>query len=317
MKKIGLTLGGGGARGICHIEFLKILDEMNLKPSIISGTSIGAIIGAFYASGLSGKEINDILDTIDISNKRSAEVAHLSNKEGNKLEKFVDEVVIDLKEYYRKLENIHKIIDISFFKNSSFLHGKRIEKFFEENLPVRTFEELKIPLRIVATDYWEQKQVVFNSGDLIPAIRASMSIPAVFEPVILDDMVLIDGGITNNLPYDIIQDECDITIAIDVSGNLSIPEKIKVPNLFENIMNSFEILQDSVIKYQMKIKTPDIYIKPELKDVGILDFHKAYEILGSVKYDVRILKEELISHLSKKTGLRDIRDNIKGKIKNR
>ncbi|MDP8201105.1 MAG: patatin-like phospholipase family protein [Candidatus Tenebribacter burtonii] len=317
MKKIGLTLGGGGARGICHIEFLKILDEMNLKPSIISGTSIGAIIGAFYASGLSGKEINDILDTIDISNKRPAEVAHLSNKEGNKLEKFVDEVVIDLKEYYRKLENIHKIIDISFFKNSSFLHGKRIEKFFEENLPVRTFEELKIPLRIVATDYWEQKQVVFNSGDLIPAIRASMSIPAVFEPVILDDMVLIDGGITNNLPYDIIQDECDITIAIDVSGNLSIPEKIKVPNLFENIMNSFEILQDSVIKYQMKIKTPDIYIKPELKDVGILDFHKAYEILGSVKYDVRILKEELISHLSKKTGLRDIRDNIKGKIKNR
>jgi len=317
MKKIGLTLGGGGARGICHIEFLKILDEMNLKPSIISGTSIGAIIGAFYASGLSGKEINDILDTIDISNKRSAEVAHLSNKEGNKLEKFVDEVVIDLKEYYRKLENIHKIIDISFFNNSSFLHGKRIEKFFEENLPVRTFEELKIPLRIVATDYWEQKQVVFNSGDLIPAIRASMSIPAVFEPVILDDMVLIDGGITNNLPYDIIQDECDITIAIDVSGNLSIPEKVKVPNLFENIMNSFEILQDSVIKYQMKIKTPDIYIKPELKDVGILDFHKAYEILGSVKYDVRILKEELISRLSKKTGLRDIRDNIKGKIKNR
>ncbi len=317
MKKIGLTLGGGGARGICHIEFIKVLDEMNLKPSMISGTSIGAIIGAFYASGLSGEEINDILDTIDISSKKTEKEITSREKEGNKLEKFVDDTITDLKGYYKKFENIHKMIDISFFKNTSFIYGKGIEKFFEENLPVKTFEELKIPLKIVATDYWEQKQIVFDSGDLIPAIRASMSIPAVFEPVIMGDMVLIDGGITNNLPYDIIQDECDITIAIDVSGNVSIPKKVKAPNLFDNIMNSFEILQDSIIKYQMKIKTPDIYIKPQLEDVGILDFHKANDVLESVKDDVRILKEELHSHLSKKTGLRDIRDNIKDKIRNR
>jgi len=311
MKKIGLTLGGGGARGICHIEFLKVLDEMNLKPSIISGTSIGAIIGAFYASGLSGKEINDILDTIDISKKSTNKGIPLSRKEGHKLEKLVEEKITDIKEYYKKFDHIHKMINISFFKNTSFLSGKGIEKFFEENLPVKTFEELKIPLKIVATDYWKQKQVIFNTGDLIPAIRASMSIPAVFEPVIIDDMVLIDGGITNNLPYDIIQDECDITIAIDVSGNLSIPKKVKAPNLFDNIMNSFEILQDSVIKYQMKIKTPDIYIKPELKDVGILDFHKAYEILGSVKYDVVQLRKELEEKIQKKSRIMELKDKIK------
>lgn len=317
MKKVGLTLGGGGARGICHIEFLKVFDEMNLKPSIISGTSIGAIIGAFYASGLSGNEINDILDSIDISKKSTNKEIPLGRKEGHKLEKLVDEKITDIKEYYKKIDSIHKMINISFFKNTSFLSGKGVEKFFEENLPVKTFEELEIPLKIVATDYWEQKQVIFDTGDLIPAIRASMSIPAVFEPVIIDDMVLIDGGITNNLPFDIIQDECDLTIAIDVSGNLSIPKKVKAPNMFDNIMTSFEILQDSIIKYQMKIKTPDIYIKPELKDVGILDFHKANEVLVSVKDDVKILKEELMSHLSKKTGLRDIRDNIKDKIRNK
>jgi len=315
MKNFGLTLGGGGARGICHIGFLKVLDEMNLKPSIISGTSIGAIIGAFYASGLSGKEINDILDSIDISKKSSDKETHFSNKEGHKLEKLVDEAITDIKEYYKKFDNINKMINISFFKNTSFLSGKGVEKFFEENLPVKTFEELKIPLKIVATDYWEQKQVIFESGDLIPAIRASMSIPAVFEPVIIDEIVLIDGGITNNLPFDIIQDECDITIAIDVSGSMTIPKKVKAPNLFDNIMTSFEILQDSVIKYQMKIKTPEIYIKPELKDVGILDFHKANEVLVSVKDDVKKLKEEMLTHLSKKTGLKDIRDNIKDKIK--
>ena len=90
MRKIGLTLGGGGARGICHIEFLKVLDEMSLKPSIISGTSIGAIIGAFYASGLSGKEINDILDTIDIKSKKTEKEAPSNGKDGKKLEKFID-----------------------------------------------------------------------------------------------------------------------------------------------------------------------------------------------------------------------------------
>jgi len=316
MKKIGLTLGGGGARGICHIEFLKVLDDMNLKPSIISGTSIGAIIGAFYASGLSGKEIIDILDTLDISTKKTEKETSLSNKEVNKLEKFVDDKITDIKEYYKKFENIHKMIDISFFKNTSFIYGKGVEKFFEENLPVKTFEELEIPLRIVATDYWEQKQVIFDSGALIPAIRASMSIPAVFEPVIIDDMVLIDGGITNNLPYDIIQDECDITIAIDVSGNLSIPQKLKAPNLFDNIMNSFEILQDSIIKYQMKIKTPDIYIKPTLKDVGILDFHKAYDVLGSVKDDVLQLRKELEEKMQRKSRIKELSDKLKNRIKN-
>ena len=314
-KKIGLTLGGGGARGICHIEFIKVLDDMNLKPSVISGTSIGAIIGAFYASGLTGKEINDILDKIDISNKKIDKDNSASKTEGSKIEKFVDDKITDIKEYYKKFENIHKMIDISFFKNTSFIYGKGVEKFFNDNLPVKTFEELKIPLKIVATDYWEQKQVIFDSGDLISAIRASMSIPAVFEPVINDDMVLIDGGITNNLPYDIIQDECDITVAIDVSGNVSIPNKVKAPNLFDNIMNSFTILQDSILKYQMKIKTPDIYIKPELIDVGILDFHKANLILKSVENDVNILKNALEEEVHKRPTLRELGDNLKDMIK--
>ncbi|MDA3814618.1 MAG: patatin-like phospholipase family protein, partial [Candidatus Cloacimonetes bacterium] len=123
MKKIGLTLGGGGARGICHIEFLKVLDEMSIKPFIISGTSIGAIIGAFYASGLSGNEINDILDTIDISKKITDKESSTIEKEGNKLEKFVDEKITDIKEYYKKIDNIHKMINITFFKNTSFLSG--------------------------------------------------------------------------------------------------------------------------------------------------------------------------------------------------
>ncbi|MCF7858639.1 MAG: patatin-like phospholipase family protein [Candidatus Cloacimonetes bacterium] len=297
-KKIGLALGGGGARGICQIEFLKVLDELVIKPDVISGTSIGAIIGAFYAAGSSGQEINDILDKIDISKKKDHKDLLNSNKEGNKLEKFLDEKIAELKDYYQKFENIHKMVDFSFFNNTSILKGKGVVKFFEENLPVKTFEELNIPLKIVATDFWNQKQVVFEKGDLIPAIRASISIPGVLEPVIIDKMVLVDGGITNNLPYDLIQDECELTIAIDVSGTRSIPKKIKAPNVFDSIMQSFEILQDSIIRYQMKINEPDILIKPRLQDIDILEFHKANDIIESVVEDVEKFRTEMITYKS-------------------
>lgn len=314
MKKIGLTLGGGGARGICHIEFIKALDELEIKPVIISGTSIGAIIGAFYAAGLNGHQINEVLDKIDIS-KKSDSKETVPSKDENKVEKFIEEAKTEIKEYYHKFESINKMFDISFFKTTSFLKGKGVEKFFEENLPVKTFEELEIPLKIVATDYWQQKQIVFESGELIPAIRASMSIPAVFEPVQKDGMILIDGGITNNLPYDLIQDKCDVTVAIDVSGTKSIPAKIKPPKLFDSIMTSFEILQDSVIKYQMKKKAPDIYIKPELLDVQILEFYKAYDIMNSVDDDVSQLKTELQEMLRETSTIEKLRTNLKSRIR--
>ncbi|MEA1972074.1 MAG: patatin-like phospholipase family protein [Candidatus Cloacimonadota bacterium] len=295
MKKIGLTLGGGGARGICQIEFLKVLDEKEITPSIISGTSIGAIIGAFYASGLSGTDIEKILNNLIINNKKAEILRKDNNDDENKLEKYVDEKWQKIKTNYKKLQNLHKLIDFSYFKNTSFLQGKGVVEFFEKSLPVKTFEELKIPLKIVATDYWNQKSVVFDKGDLIPAIRASMSIPAVFEPMIIDGVVFIDGGITNNLPFDIIQKECNLTIAIDVSGSTSIPSKPKSPNFFDNIMTSFEILQSSIVKFQMNLNRPDIYIKPELKDIGILDFHKSNEITESVKTNIDDFRKILSS----------------------
>ena len=96
---------------------------------------------------------------------------------------------------------------------------------------------------------------------------------------------------------------------------MSIPTKAKAPNLFDNIMTSFEILQDSITKYQMKIKTPDIYVKPELIDVGILDFHKANAILVSVENDVAKFKKELEEKLHKKPTLRELGDNLKDMIK--
>ena len=292
MQKIGLTLGGGGARGLCHIKFLEVLEAMELKPAIISGTSIGAIVGAFVACGFKSDDIKKLLDQLGLLEiKEAKKTENPKNKIGN----FFKEKIKDLKEVYEKVENVPKIFDLTFFSNISTIKGKKIEKFFQKNLPAKTFEELDIPLKIVATNYWEQKQVVFDSGDLIPAIRASMSIPGVFHPVTIDDEIYIDGGITNNLPFDIIRDDCDLLIAIDVSGKEVKPENNKncIPNWFDNIMTSFEILQASIIRYQLEINKPDIYMKPGLLNIKILDFHKTRQILNSVENDVKNFKELL------------------------
>ena len=260
MRKIGLCLGGGGARGLCHIEFLKVLDQLKIKPCIISGSSIGAIIGAFYASGLSGLEIENILHEIGFM-------------------------------------ELQKMLDFSILSRSSLVKGKGVERFLEEKIPARKFSDLKFPMKIVATDFWRERMVVFEEGELIPAIRASISIPAIFEPVIIDQSVLIDGGVFNNLPFDIILDECKFVIAIDVSGSRSIPEKLKKPNWFDNILSTLNIMQQAILEYQMKIRKPDIYVKPDLEDYGLLEFDKADRILKSVEGDVVEFKKELMLKL--------------------
>ncbi len=256
MKKIGLALGGGGARGLCHIEFCRALDEMKIKPSIISGTSIGSIIGSFYAAGMSGAEMKELAETIDLF------------------------------EY-------GKMIDISILRPKGLLKGKRVEEFLQKHLPVKTFEELKIPLKIVAADFWNRKQIIFQSGSLIPAIRASISIPAIFEPVRIDGIIMVDGGTVNPLPMNIIRNSCDILIAIDVSGKNVPSRKDQMPSIFDSIMMSYQIMETVFVKNQLEIVKPEVYIKPDLINIQILDFHKSREIMESVKNDVRKLKSDL------------------------
>ncbi len=256
--KVGLALGSGGARGLCHIEFCKALDEMGLKPSIISGTSIGSIVGGFYAAGMSGKALEALVQGLG----------------------FVD--------YTRML-------DVNILHPSGLVKGKQVMEFLDKHLPVKRFEELEIPLKVVATDFWLRRQVVFESGPITPAIRASISIPVIFKPVKIDQTVLVDGGTVNPVPFDIIRNECDILIAIDVSGRpfYQDSEKHTLPSMFESVMNSFYIMQTVVLENKLQISRPDVFIRPALKGIQILDFHKDSEIMESVKEDVEAFKSEL------------------------
>lgn len=260
MKKhkhhIGLALGGGGAKGLSHIAFLKALDEMGVQPCAVSGTSIGAIIGGMYAGGLSGQQIDQIFDDIGI-------------------------------------RRMTAMMDFSVFSTVGLLKGKKMEEFLFETLPVLTFENLKIPLRISATDFWKREEVVFQSGDLIPAIRASISIPVLLEPLQLEGRVLIDGGAVNPLPWDLIRGECDILVAIDVSGEKIPDVEHPVPSMMENIFTTFQILQSSIVRSKMRASQPDIIVQPELVNIQFMDFHKKDEILEGVAEDAQALKEEL------------------------
>ncbi len=257
MKRVGLALGGGGAKGLSHIAFLKVLDELGVRPTVIAGASIGAVIGGLYAAGVSGARLEQLLKTIG----------------------FMD---------------LYKIaLDFSILSNSAIFTGKRVEEFFAQRLPIQTFEELEIPLKIVATDFWNRREVVFASGSLITAIRASMAMPAVFEPVLLDGKVLIDGGAVNPLPYDLLLNECDLTIAIDVSGEKTYTLNDPVPNMVESILSTFQIMQASIVEGKKRVSPPDIYVKPALTNIRVLDFYRYKEILAGVQDEVQGFKETL------------------------
>jgi NTE family protein len=256
MKSVGVALGGGGAKGLCHIAFLKALDELGIQPSIIAGTSIGALLGGFYAAGMSGADIE-------------AEVENLN------------------------LADVDKIFDLSIFSGAAIFESKGVAKFLGVHLPAHTFEALQIPLQVVATDFWKRKQVVFRTGELIPAIQASISLPAVFEPVVIDDMVLLDGGAVNPLPYDLIRDDCEVLIAIDVSGEKTPPTSNPIPGMFESTMSTFQIMMASIVNTKMQITQPDIYIKPALQNIRVLEFYRYKEIMTSIAEDVQQFKKQL------------------------
>jgi len=261
MKRIGVALGAGGAKGLSHIAFLQALDELGVRPAVIAGTSIGAVIGGFYAAGVSGDRLSQLVKDIG----------------------------------FRDLYKI--VLDFSILSQSAIFTGKGVEDFLSREIPVRTFEELEIPLKVVATNFWDRRPVVFESGNLITAIRASMAMPAIFEPVLLNDTVLIDGGAVNPLPYDLIREECDLTIAIDVSGEKTYAPGNPVPNMVESILSTFQIMQASIVAAKKKLSPPDIYVKPALTNIRVLDFYRYKEILAGVQDEVEGFKETLRNRL--------------------
>lgn len=268
MKKIGLALGGGGARGLAHIPMLEIFDGLGIRPHCISGTSIGAVIGALYASGLSGAEIRDRVRGMLMAKGESFRKAW-HRKDSFKWIKFLD------------LE----------FGHGGLLKGDKFIDFLYEAMRVSRFEDLQIPLQVVTTDFHTAEQVVIDSGELLDAVQASMAIPGLFTPVRRDGRVLIDGGSVNPVPFDLLSD-CDVVVAINVMGELR-QTRHKMPSLFRVVLGSFDIMQKSIIAGKLRHAPPDIYITPDIINIDILEFYKAETIYELAQPACQKLKHAL------------------------
>jgi NTE family protein len=254
--KIGLALGSGGAKGFAHLAYLNLLDELGIKAHIISGSSMGAVVGAFYATGMTAKEIETMVDEVS----------------------FLD---------------IAKVIDINAWGDPGLFSGAKLEKFLAERLPAKNFSDLKIPLRIVATDYWKKEAHIFSDGPIIPAIRASLSIPGVFKPYEYMGRVYIDGGVVNPVPIDVIENNVKLVIAIDVSGQRE-TEHSGIPHSLDTILTSFQIMQKIILEQKrMPLTKRRIICRPPLVGVKILEFHRYKEILAALGPDIKRFKKEL------------------------
>lgn len=283
-KKIGYALGGGGARGYFHIGVLSVLEEYNIHPHIIAGTSMGSIIGALYASGLSAREIKQMAVGMD----------------------------------WRRLITLADII----VPLSGLIRGRRVASLLKSILKARTFAQLKKDFACVATDLNNGEQVVLDDGSLIEAIRASCSIPAIFTPVKLKGRYLIDGGLVNVVPVSVCHDMgADFVIGVNVipgpREKVSIQEAFEkyhsfqlhypsdseksIGTLFDNEISSLfakeprlhDVISQtlSIVEYRIameNLKQADIAITPFNGNVGFWQFNRAADAINAGEISARL-----------------------------
>lgn len=274
---IALALGGGGARGLAHILMLEALDEMGVKPVSIAGTSIGAIFGAAYASGLSATEI-----------RAHAEMV---------LKQRFD-LVRDL--FAARSVPIAKLWSLIPLRSALLDPATLLEIVMPSRLK-RDFSELEIPLKIVASDFYAQEPIVFTQGPLRPAVAASMALPVVFQPVMNDGRALIDGGLTNPLPFDLVTGEADIVVAIDVSGAPVPSPGRDYPSAMEALWATSFIFERTIVREKLKSRQPDIYIDAGTSQFQIGDFLRLPQILEAAAPAKERLKAQLGRVLSAET----------------
>lgn len=269
MKRIGLALGGGGARGLAHIVMLEAFDELGVRPHRLAGTSVGAIVAAAYASGQSGRDIRE-------------RFARMLLAPGDSLWQTLGR------------RDLRRWFGVARFNlgRGALMKGDSLRQFLLEEQVAADFASLVIPLKLVAADYWNWGQVVLDRGDLPLAVQASVAVPGIFQPVSLDGRVLVDGGAVNPVPYDLWDGETDIRIGIDVLGQRT-PGRNGVPGLFEAVFNTVQIMENSILSAKLRHDPPDLLVQPQIEDVRMFEFYKAEAIYRSAGRTKDQLKRQL------------------------
>jgi NTE family protein len=264
----GIAFGGGGARGLAHIHVIEALDELGIRPVAIAGSSIGAIMGAGMAAGMTGTEIRE--HARSILSRRTDFASRMWKARPDSLAEMM--------------------------KGGLHVGQFNIERILKAFLPPAVpamFVDLEISLKVTATDFFGHKLAVFSDGDLHSALAASAAIPAVFRPVVRDECMLIDGGIYNPVPFDLIEHDADIVIAVDVVGAPSEMER-KQPSSVDLMFGATQLMMQSIITSKLSQCRPDILIRPPVSRFRALDFLKIDAVLAetaAVKDEVKCAVE--------------------------
>lgn len=242
-KKLGLALGSGGARGVAHIGLLKALEEEGIKPYCISGCSMGSVVGACYATGMSVDRMAEValsLKSFDIMDVSAAPVTKLGLLRGNKIQKLLLNYIGDV-----------------------------------------TFDQLNLPFSCVATDLRSGREVTLDKGSVAQAVRASSAIPTIFRPVEQDGMLMCDGGVLCRVPVRQAKSMgADVVVAFDVLANTG--ESVEnVTNLVMNVLRVFDVMdynQNEMLKI-LNREYYDLWLAPEMKGLNqynVKDVEQAY-----------------------------------------
>lgn len=259
-KKLGFVLGAGGSRGVAHIGFLEAMEENGIKPDFISGSSMGSVVGGCYAAGMTPDEMKT--------------------------------AIFDLKK--------SDLLDLTVnpVRSQALFKSKKMHSKIEEYLGKKTFKDLKIPFSCVAVDLITGEPVYLD-GDMpvAEAIAASSSIPGVFKPVKKDEKLLVDGGLRERLPVDLVrQMGAEAVVAVDVLGELRIEEKPY--NLITVLFRTLDIYDSGVTELRLKKHKPDILIRPDMGNISQYKFNK-FPVAYEAGYDSGIKYAEKIKKLIK------------------
>ncbi len=269
--RIALALGGGSARGLAHIVMLEVFDELGIKPSIIAGTSMGSICGACYAAGLSAAEIREGFES-----------------------QFTSAATF-FKQFAGKLRG--GISTLWSVRSPGIVDNVTLFEMLLPEVLHSDFESLKIPFLAIAADFYAIEQVILDHGPVIPALAASCALPGMARPVVLEGRVLIDGGYINPVPYDVVMDRADITVAVDVTGDPQRRPGARVPGTVEAVTGATQLLFHSITREKLKSIAPDIFIRPKVGAYSALDYFKIGEILDAAQDAKDDLKRQLSQRL--------------------
>ena len=268
---ICLALGGGGANGLAHIAILAAFEELDLRPAHMAGTSIGAVIGALFAAGISTDEIRTLVQGIVAEEINVKEL--LRNGQGMRWVKFLEP---DL-------------------DPGGLLESDAFIDLLRETIQGKTFDELSVPLQVVAADQWTREEVILGKGDVAGAVQASMAVPGLFKPVSMDGRFLVDGGLVNPVPYDILFNQCEHVVAVNVTGKNGEPTDI---SSLDSMFMAFQTMQESIVREKLRRRMPDIYIETDIVGVRMMQFHKlsaVEEQAGVAKKDLKAQLQSLVS----------------------